>query len=150
MAETARRGILEIARSLEDKGQKMAEAGFYADKIDVHGDGTVVIYRRADAAKKGVWQARIRIPGATGYTTRSTKETDEQRARAKALELRDDALVNVKLGSQVPVRVFPRHLLAMEPLDRRQQVGATTSGSALGSAAILLSLLCSCGKAFLL
>ena len=76
----------------------MAEAGFYADKIDVHGDGTVVIYRRADAAKKGVWQARIRIPGATGYTTRSTKETDEQRARAKALELRDDALVNVKLG----------------------------------------------------
>jgi len=76
----------------------MTETSFYADKIDILGDGRIVIYKRSDATKKGIWQARVRVPGATGYSTRSTKETHREIAGAKAREFYDDALVNVKLG----------------------------------------------------
>jgi len=48
-----------------------------SQKVDVRGDGRVVIYLR-DGLKKPIWQARIRVPNSTGYKVVSTK-TENQR-----------------------------------------------------------------------
>lgn len=87
-------------------GEKVAERAFYRDSIDVFGDGTVLLYKRADAAKKGVWQARIRVPGAKGYSTRSTKHTSLELAKSRAIELSREATVNVAMGLNPKVGTF--------------------------------------------
>ncbi len=76
----------------------MAEKRFEHDQIDILGDGSVVIYKRADASKKGIWTARVKIPNGVGYAKKSTRQRDEQLARVFALELRDEMLVQSKLG----------------------------------------------------
>jgi len=48
-----------------------------SQKVDVRGDGRVVIYLR-DGLKRPIWQARIRVPNSTGYKVVSTK-TENQR-----------------------------------------------------------------------
>ncbi len=84
----------------------MAEKTFYKDSIDIFDDGTCVIYRRVDAAKKGVWQARVRVPGAKGYSTRSTKQTALELAKKRAIELLEEAKINVALGLNPKVGTF--------------------------------------------
>jgi integrase len=87
-------------------GEDVAEKSFYKGSIDVLGDGTCLIYQRADALKKGVYQARIRVPGAKGYSTRSTKHTSLELAKKRALELLEEAKINVALGLDPKVGTF--------------------------------------------
>ena len=43
-----------------------------ADRIDVRGDGRVILYKRP-GLKNPKWQARIRVPNAAGYKIVTTK-----------------------------------------------------------------------------
>ena len=54
-------------------------------------DGMVLLYQRADQKKKP-WWARIRIPGRTGYITRSTKLYNFAEAKAHADNLYESLL----------------------------------------------------------
>ena len=84
-------------------GTEVAARAFHKDSIDTFADGTCVIYRRADAAKKGVRQARVRVAGAKGYSTRSTKQTSLELAKKRAIELLEEAKINVALGHSISI-----------------------------------------------
>lgn len=77
----------------------------YADKIDVRGDGRVVIYKRDDL-KNPKWQVRIRVPNATGYKTVSAKTDDRREAERFALDLYEDLYLHVKAGGSIQSRTF--------------------------------------------
>jgi len=77
----------------------------YADKIDVRGDGRVVIYKRDDL-KNPKWQVRIRVPNATGYKTVSAKTEDRREAERFALDLYEDLYLHVKAGGSIQSRTF--------------------------------------------
>ena len=49
------------------------------DRIDLRGDGRVILYKRA-GLKDPVWQARIRVPNSTGYKRITTKTADQREA----------------------------------------------------------------------
>lgn len=42
------------------------------ERIDLRGDGRIILYKR-EGLKNPKWQARIRVPGASGYKTITTK-----------------------------------------------------------------------------
>jgi len=44
-----------------------------ADRIDVRGDGRVILYKRP-GLKNPKWQARIRVPNATGCQSASKRD----------------------------------------------------------------------------
>ncbi len=58
----------------------------YAEKIDVRGDGRVILYKREDL-KNPKWQVRIRVPNATGYKIVSSKTENKREAERFALDL---------------------------------------------------------------
>ena len=45
------------------------------ERVDVRGDGRIILYKR-EGLKKPKWQARIRVPNATGYKVVTTKTAD--------------------------------------------------------------------------
>ena len=68
--------------------------------IDLKGDGRVVLYRR-EHLKKPKWQARISVPGATGYKIVSTKLADFDEAKRFALNHYDKLSIQVMSGGQL-------------------------------------------------
>lgn len=77
----------------------------YAEQIDLRGDGRIVIYKRADL-KNPKWQARIRVPNATGYKVISTKTDDQREAERYALDQYETLYMHVKSGGSVQSRTF--------------------------------------------
>ena len=54
------------------------------DKVDVRGDGRVILYKRV-GLKNLVYQARLRIPNAAGYKIVTTKTGNLREAERIAL-----------------------------------------------------------------
>ena len=46
---------------------------FETNKVDVRGDGKVILYQRADGTSSPKWKCRISVNGSTGYKRFSTK-----------------------------------------------------------------------------
>ncbi len=64
-------------------------------------DGRVLLYQRADQ-KKRAWWVRIRVPGLTGYITRSTKTQNHAEAVLFAENLYDD--LKYKSQQNLPIK----------------------------------------------
>lgn len=77
----------------------------YEDKVDVRGDGRVLIYKRS-GLKNPKYQARIRVPNATGYKVVSTKTEDRREAERVALNLYEELYFHVKSGGSVQSKTF--------------------------------------------
>ena len=75
------------------------------DKVDVKGDGRVIIYKR-HGLKDPKWQARIRVSNSTGYKVVSTKTVDQREAERFALGLYEDLYIHVKQGGSVKSKTF--------------------------------------------
>lgn len=65
-------------------------------------DGAVLVYRRADTNRQ-VYQARLKVPGVTGYVIRSLKTRDLPTALNQAEDLFYDLKAEQKLGMDVRV-----------------------------------------------
>jgi integrase len=74
-------------------------------KIDVRGDGRVILYRR-EHLKKPRWQARISVPDAKGYKVLSTGLTDLDEAKRFALNKYEELYMQVKAGGQLNTKTF--------------------------------------------
>lgn len=75
------------------------------DKIDVRGDGRVILYKRP-GLKNPKWQARIRVPNASGYKIVSTKTANLREAERFAFDLYEDLYLHVKAGGSIRTRTF--------------------------------------------
>ena len=75
------------------------------DYIDVKGDGRVVLYKR-EGMKKPIWQARIRVPNATGYKVVSTKTENLLQAQIFASNLYEETYFKVKAGGSLKSKTF--------------------------------------------
>lgn len=75
------------------------------DYVDVRGDGRVVLYKRA-GLKNPKWQARIRVPNATGYKVVSTKCSDLVEAQVFAANLYEELYFTVKAGGSLNSKTF--------------------------------------------
>ena len=80
----------------------MEESG---ERIDVRGDGRIILYKR-DGLKKPKWQARIRVPNATGYKIVTTKSADLTEAQVFAINLYEKLYFNVKAGGTLSSKTF--------------------------------------------
>ncbi|MBU6450119.1 MAG: hypothetical protein KGQ26_10925 [Rhodospirillales bacterium] len=65
-------------------------------------DGAVMVYRRADTNQQ-VYQARLKIPGVTGYIIRSLKTRDLPTALNLAEDLFYELRAEQKLGVDVRI-----------------------------------------------
>jgi integrase len=63
-------------------------------------DGAIYLFKRADY-KKPTWFCRVKVPGAKGYVSQSTKTTDEHAAYKFADDLFHKALVRVASGQEI-------------------------------------------------
>jgi integrase len=63
-------------------------------------DGQIYLFRRADY-KKPTWFCRVKIPGAKGYVTLSTKTTDEHTAFTFATSVYNKSLVKILSGQEL-------------------------------------------------
>lgn len=77
----------------------------YEDQVDVRGDGRVVLYKLS-GLKNPKWQARIRVPNATGYKIVSTKTDNLREAERFAVNLYEDLYIHVKAGGSVQFKTF--------------------------------------------
>ena len=73
--------------------------------IDVRGDGRIVLSLRA-GMKNPKYQARIRVPGATGYRRVSTKCSDLREAERFALDLYEELYFHVKSGGNLRTKIY--------------------------------------------
>ncbi|WP_426037937.1 tyrosine-type recombinase/integrase [Brevundimonas sp. DC300-4] len=76
-----------------------------ADRIDVRGDGRVILYKRP-GLKNPKWQARIRVPNAAGYKIVTTKTANDREAERFALDLYESLYMHVKAGGSVQSKTF--------------------------------------------
>jgi len=78
----------------------------YSDeKIDVRGDGRIILYKRTHL-KRPRWQARISVPNATGYEVVSTKKFDLDEAKRFAHNLYEELYMRVKAGGSLQSKTF--------------------------------------------
>jgi integrase len=75
------------------------------EKIDVRGDGRIILYKR-EGLKNPKWQVRIRVPNASGYKIVSTKTADIKEAERFALDLYEDLYLHVKAGGSIVSKTF--------------------------------------------
>lgn len=75
------------------------------ERIDVRGDGRILLYKR-EGLKKPKWQARIRVPNATGYKIITTKTADINEARVFAVNLYEKLYFEVKAGGTLASKTF--------------------------------------------
>lgn len=73
--------------------------------IDVNGDGKVVIYKRENL-KNPKYQARLKIPGATGYKRISTKTDNQRQAERIALDAYEELYFRVRQGGSINSYTF--------------------------------------------
>ena len=74
-------------------------------KVDVKGDGSVVLYKK-QWLKNPKWIARLKVTGAKGYKTFSTKTTDQREAERIALDAYEEAYFRVKGGGLLNAKTF--------------------------------------------
>ena len=74
-------------------------------KVDVKGDGSVVLYKK-HWLKNPKWIARLKVTGAKGYKTFSTKTTDQREAERIALDAYEEAYFRVKGGGLLNAKTF--------------------------------------------
>ena len=75
------------------------------ERHDVRGDGRIILYKR-EGLKNPKWQARIRVPNATGYKIVTTKTDDLREAQRFAENLYEDLYIHVKAGGSVQSKTF--------------------------------------------
>lgn len=75
------------------------------ERVDVRGDGRIILYKR-ESLKKPKWQARIRVPNATGYKIVTTKTADLTEAQVFAVNLYEKLYFDVKAGGTLASRTF--------------------------------------------
>jgi integrase len=75
------------------------------ERVDVRGDGRIILYKR-EGLKKPKWQARIRVPNATGYKVVTTKTADLNEARVFATNLYEKLYFDVKAGGTLSSKTF--------------------------------------------
>lgn len=75
------------------------------DQIDVRGDGRIILYKRP-GLKNPVYQARLRVPNATGYKIVTTKTANLRDAERFAVNLYEDLYMTVKAGGSIKSRTF--------------------------------------------
>lgn len=75
------------------------------ERHDVRGDGRIILYKR-DGLKNPKWQARIRVPNATGYKIVTTKTNNLREAQRFAENLYEDLYIHVKAGGSVQSKTF--------------------------------------------
>ncbi|MEP2987566.1 MAG: hypothetical protein ABJN65_09750 [Parasphingorhabdus sp.] len=75
------------------------------DRIDLHDDGRIILYKR-EGLKNPKWQARIRVPGASGYKIVSTKMVKLRDAERFAENLYEELYHHVKMGGSIKSRTF--------------------------------------------
>jgi hypothetical protein len=85
-----------------EKRSFLEESG---ERIDLRGDGRIILYKR-DGLKKPKWQARIRVPNATGYKIVTTKTADVNEARVFAVNLYEKLYFDVKAGGTLASKTF--------------------------------------------
>jgi len=73
--------------------------------LDLRGDGRIVLYKR-QGLKKPKWQARIRVPNATGYKIVSTKTDNLTEAQVFASNLYEQLYFQVKAGGTLASKTF--------------------------------------------
>jgi integrase len=76
-----------------------------SDKIDLRGDGRVVLYKRP-GLKNPKWQARISVPNSTGYKIVSTKTANLIEAQVFASNLYEELYFKVKAGGALKSKAF--------------------------------------------
>ena len=64
----------------------------------MRGDGRITIYQRG---KTGVWQCKVKVPGATGHRIKSCDTTRQSEATAFAINLYDELYFHVKQGGSI-------------------------------------------------
>lgn len=92
MGDLQQRSLLEKTREAEER-------------IDVKGDGRVILYKR-EGLKNPKWQARIRVPNATGYKIVTTKTANVNEARVFASNLYEKLYFDVKAGGTLSSKTF--------------------------------------------
>lgn len=75
------------------------------EQIDVKGDGRIVLYKRP-GLKRPAWQARLRVPGASGYKIVSTRHHSLREAQRFALELYEELYLHVREGGSIHSKTF--------------------------------------------
>lgn len=75
------------------------------EKIDVRGDGRVVLYKRP-GLKNPKWQARVSVPNSKGYKIVSTKTANLVEAQVFAANLYEDLYYKVKAGGSIKSKSF--------------------------------------------
>jgi integrase len=83
----------------------MVILGENEERVDVRGDGRIILYKR-DGLKKPKWQARIRVPNATGYKIISTKTASLTEAQVFAVNLYEKLYFDVKAGGTLSSKTF--------------------------------------------
>lgn len=97
----------------------------YSDaKIDLRGDGRIVLYQRTHL-KKPKWQARISVPNATGYKVISTKTADFDEAKRFAANLYDKLCIQVLAGGALNTKTYKQ-------VFEEWKIYATTVGTTRG------------------
>lgn len=83
----------------------MPSLAYSKDRIDLRGDGRIVLYTRTDVARP-IWQVRLRIPDSGEHKSYSTKTLDLDEAKHFARNLYDDLRIHVKMGGSLKNKNF--------------------------------------------
>ena len=75
------------------------------ERVDVRGDGRIILYKR-EGLKKPKWQARIRVPNATGYKIVTTQTANLAEAQVFAANLYEKLYFDVKAGGTLSSKTF--------------------------------------------
>ena len=75
------------------------------ERIDVRGDGRIILYKR-EGLKNPKWQARVRVPNATGYKIVTTKTANLLEAQVFATNLYEKLYFDVKAGGSLSSKTF--------------------------------------------
>lgn len=95
------------------------------DKVDVRGDGRVVLYKR-EGLKNPKWQARVSVPNSKGYKIVSTKTTNLVEAQVFATNLYEELYFKVKAGGSIKSKTFGQ--VFDEWVNSSAKTGKTRSG----------------------
>lgn len=93
------------------KGVMDGKHSFYCDWVDLKGDGSIILYKRADR-KRPKYMARFKVPGHKGYILRSTKTEDLQTATRLSERMYFEFESRVEEG--LPVKAYTFEMLFNE------------------------------------
>ena len=79
----------------------------YRDYRDLHDDGRIIVYRRADTHSKN-WSVRLKVPNTTGFVVKSSKTPNDFAARRFAEELYYQLEGRARRGEAIKSPTFKR------------------------------------------